>query len=729
MFFNKLRVPKDVVIMLSVFTMLCGVLYWSDVWSYNYRLKTAQSHWYLIAPVQYLENIISDMTTALVSGQPADPKISIAAIDDETVAKMGFPFPRRFHAKLIDRLSELGAKAIIFDVMFLEPDKRDPENDKLLLVSVKKAGNVVLAGLVATETVMPQHEKDELVEGTQRFSFQYPMDELCGAAFLCASPNTDGFTDPDGHLRQMKLFDRRLSYDRRPGLGCRDCVGKPVASLSAGAYALFKGMDLDEVYGKFSGTNIFRLNFTQPLMRILHPAHPETRASGEKSRPLYYPYISILDILSDELSLQEKDEIKGGVILVGSTTMGNFDHYPGPFGSPVPGVTYHANFLDNLAHENWMRVVNPWIAFAALLAMIWLSLLLLNTGVVGGALLTAGILAAWVIIYLALFLAGRQLYFVLPVLGLVGGYILISVYRVVVEGREKRWIKSTFGQYLSPKVVEVIVKDPDKLRLGGEKRDMTVFFLDIAHFTTISEKMAASDLTVFLNRYLSAFTDIILKNDGVVDKYIGDCIMAFWNAPLDLPEHRRWACVSAVECITALNELNKALPPGLPETPAIRIGLNAGQMTVGNFGSTTRFSYTVIGDEVNLASRLEGANKFFGSRILASEACYAPAKDYVAARELGRVRVVGKSVPIRVFELLAKKEDVTPELAKRLEVFARAGERFSAGDWSGAASGYGEAFRLAPEDAVAKKQLARAEEFLKSGTPQDWDGAFNLTSK
>jgi adenylate cyclase len=273
------------------------------------------------------------------------------------------------------------------------------------------------------------------------------------------------------------------------------------------------------------------------------------------------------------------------------------------------------------------------------------------------------------------------------------------------------------------------VKDPAKLKLGGEKREMTVFFLDIAHFTSISEKLDPERLTQFLNVYLSTITDIILKNDGVVDKYIGDCVMAFWNAPLDLPEHRLKGCLSAVECIAAVERLNEKGFAGLPEKPAVRIGLNSGKMVVGNMGSSTRLSYTVISDEVNLASRLEGANKYFGSRVMASEATYAGAKDKVEARELGMLRVVGKAVPVRVYELMGKKGELTSSARGLLERYAEGFDLFYKRDFAGAQLAFRAALEIAPEDAPSKLYLRLCGDYLKEPPVKEWDGVFNLTSK
>ena len=348
---------------------------------------------------------------------------------------------------------------------------------------------------------------------------------------------------------------------------------------------------------------------------------------------------------------------------------------------------------------------------------------LTGTGIV------AGILAVWVMFNFWLFSMDIRISFVMPAMSLALPFVFVTVHRAVTEGREKKWIKNTFGQYLSPKVVEVITKDPSKLVLGGEKRDMTVFFLDIAHFTTISEKMDPEKLTLFLNRYLSRFTDVILKHDGVVDKYIGDCIMAFWNAPLDQKQHRLFGCLSAIECIEAIKELNRDLPEGLPERPAVRIGLNSGNMVVGNMGSSTRLSYTVIGDEVNLASRLEGANKFFGSHIMVSERTYSEASEHVEARMLGRVRVVGKDVPIRVFELLAKKGELSPEKISLQAAYGEGVELFYKKEFEKAAKSFTKALETVPDDAPSQLYLRIAKDYEVMPPPENWDGVFNLTAK
>jgi adenylate cyclase len=431
--------------------------------------------------------------------------------------------------------------------------------------------------------------------------------------------------------------------------------------------------------------------------------------------------------MENKLSNDEKDAIKGGIIFVGSTAMGAFDHYPTVFMKPLPGVEVHANAVDNLLTKDFLCPVNPWLVALISVLCIWLIIFLRKFSVPIIAFSTLGVLALFMVSDFYLLSRCYDLGFMTIALSIFIPFIFVSVNKALMEGREKKWIKNTFGQYLSPKVVEVITKDPSKLSLGGEKRDMTAFFLDIAGFTTMSEKMTPEQLTKMLNNYLSGLTDVILKYDGVVDKYIGDCIMAFWNAPLDQKDHRKLACLAAVDCMGEIARLNTELTE-FAIKPSARIGLNSGPMVVGNMGSKTRLSYTVMGDSVNLASRLEGANKYFHSKIMVSEYTYEEAKDFIEARRLGQIRVVGKAIPVKVYEPLAHKGKLPAESKKLLEAYNDGLEEFYKGAYDKARKAFEAALAAAPQDGPSRFYLELAEQY-SSAVPGGWDGTFNLTSK
>ncbi|MDD4004642.1 MAG: adenylate/guanylate cyclase domain-containing protein [Elusimicrobiaceae bacterium] len=705
------KLPLKIPAALGAFSVFMAVLFWLNIFAFKTR--------FMPAPVQWLDNIAYDVTVSAIGGVDGDPRISVAAIDDYSINQYGWPFPRKYYAELIYKLNALGAKVIVFDVMFLNPDVRSPEADRAIAEASRKAGNVVHSGLITLTRT----------GAGNIYSFQHPTGEIWKTASIVATPNVDDVIDSDGKVRRVILYDTRAFYSRGAGSSCmKDCESENVVSLSLAAYAAYNKIPLPQAVKAAGADPVRWLMLTGPRMFPSNPA----RKNRENDENVYalYPHISFADIISGELSDGQKAAIKGGIVLVGSTALGNYDHYPSAFMERTPGVEFHANSVDNLLRSSYMKEITPWAVFLTMLAFIWLPLAFFKRSIYISGGVAAALLAGWTVLYGALILSGYMLSFIMPPAGLLCSFIFLTAYRVVFEGQEKRWIKQTFGQYLSPAVVDVLVKNPEKLKLGGEKRDMSVLFLDIAKFTSISEKLTPEELTEFLNKYLTALTDIILKNDGVVDKYIGDCIMAFWNAPLDDPQHRVKACRAACECIEAIRTLNQdPLIAAMPIKPQVRIGLNSGDMVVGNMGSGKRFSYTVIGDNVNLASRLEGANKYFGSSIMASEECYGGASESVAARELGRVRVVGKDVPIKVYELFGPREAIPEETNRFLAAYAAGVELYGKRDFAGAADKFSSALELAPQDKVCKFYLAQCAQYRAAPPQPDWDGVFNLTSK
>jgi adenylate cyclase len=306
---------------------------------------------------------------------------------------------------------------------------------------------------------------------------------------------------------------------------------------------------------------------------------------------------------------------------------------------------------------------------------------------------------------------------------------VLVAHRALAEGEEKRQIKGLFGQFVAPEVVADLAADPSKVKLGGEKRELTIFFLDIAHFTNISEKMDAEELIKFLNRYLSALSDRIFERHGTIDKYIGDCIMAFWNAPVENKNHRADAILAALDCQRTIAELNKNLDKGLPEVPAARIGISSGVATVALTGTQRKLQYTAIGDEVNLASRLEGANKFFRSKIMISEATYEGAKDRVVVRCLGSARVVGKETPIRVYEPLAETGKLPEDWAKALPLYEKGLAAFEKRRFDKAVDAFEEFLKIFPDDGPAQLYRDRSRDYAAIPPDKSWDGVFNLTAK
>jgi adenylate cyclase len=324
---------------------------------------------------------------------------------------------------------------------------------------------------------------------------------------------------------------------------------------------------------------------------------------------------------------------------------------------------------------------------------------------------------------------GRWYSFVVPAATLVASYASITSFRVITEEREKRKIRRTFSQYLSPGVIALIEKDPNEyIRPGGEVKTLTVMFSDIRDFTTLSEGLTPDELVNLLNQYLSAMTDILFRNLGTLDKYIGDAIMAFWGSPFPQPDHAARACTCALEMIASLDELNRKWTDQGGRPIAIGIGLNTGPVNVGNMGSDKRLAWTVMGDNVNLASRLEGMTKQYRSRVIISESTYDQVADHFVAREVDRIRVKGKKLPVVIYELLApiSKRDAYAPLLSR---FNAALDIYRSQNWQQATAMFGELLAEYPDDGPTQVLLQRCIEFLEDAPESGWDGVYVMKSK
>ncbi|MDY6935581.1 MAG: CHASE2 domain-containing protein [Spirochaetota bacterium] len=305
----------------------------------------------------------------------------------------------------------------------------------------------------------------------------------------------------------------------------------------------------------------------------------------------------------------------------------------------------------------------------------------------------------------------------------------IAAIKFMREESQKRFIKHAFSHYLSPKVIDEIIKEPELLKLGGESRFLTIFFSDVAQFSAISEALSPTDLVHLLNEYLSEMTDIILKHNGTVDKYEGDAIMAFYGAPQHLEDHAIKACLAAIDMQNRLKDMRMAWRKHGKHELYVRMGLNTGVAVVGNMGSRTRMDYTVMGDSVNLASRLEGANKNYETYTMISESTYNAAKDHIVARQLDVIQVVGKDVPIQVYELIGKEGELSDQTMDILNMYNNAVEHFRNRDWKKARSLFRSILKISKDDGPSKTYYERCYEFSIKPPPKNWDGVYKLKSK
>lgn len=446
-----------------------------------------------------------------------------------------------------------------------------------------------------------------------------------------------------------------------------------------------------------------------------------------------HPVVSAHAVINSELRLQEgsgrpeisPDFFNDAYVFFGATAPGLFDLKVSPTDQVYPGVEVHATFLDNLLAGDFARATPFW-------ATVLLTLLAASAAGVGGRFTRAG----WptVILFATLLpaplLAGVAAYaqgWWLPVAPAITagtvGLVTSTVVNYAVEGRQKRFLKNAFKRYLSPAVIEQLLQHPDRLSLGGEERELTIFFSDVRGFTGISESLTPQALTALLNEYLTTMTDLILEQGGTVDKYIGDAIVAFWNAPVAQPDHAIRAVRAALQCQQRLNELRPRLRERYGHEIYCRIGLNTGCVVVGNLGSHQRFDYSFLGDAGNLASRLEGINKVFGTFVLISEATRRLLGKDVPAREISRVRVVGRAEPVRIFEpLTAEQADTRRTL---LEAFAEGLSAYYAGRFDEALRRFES---IAAEDPPAAAYVAHCRHLLAQPPPR-WDGIWDMKEK
>ena len=636
----------------------------------------------------------------------ADPRLILVAIDEETGKGHGFPLPRVMYAQALDKLRALGVRTVVFDVFFFE----NKEGDAELAAATKRFGRVV--HLFASDA--------KYVEKGDMTVTSMPVKPILEAGRYFGHPNIDFLQDKDGHIRATQLFHPTVADPVHKGLNA--------ASLEAATLSAFLDKSLEEVKAAY-GDDVKTLNFRRSSDWLRHEWKAQQKGDEKEIVPAIYRRISMIDVLDGHLTESQKKALKGSIVMIGSTALGYYDHYPTPLSESAPGAEFHFNVIDNLLNGDSISAHTGDVTLLFVLLAFVLTYVLQRFSPGVSAALSGGAVAAWLFYALWSFRRGVLVEFVVPFVAFVSSYLVLTVHRVLTEGAEKKMIKAMFGQFVSPEIVDQLAQDPSKVKLGGEKREMTVFFLDIAHFTNISEKMDPAALIHFLNRYLSALSHVILERRGTIDKYIGDCIMAFWNAPLENKDHRADSILAAMECQGVIKELNKKLDPGVPEVPAVRIGINSGIVTVGLTGSEKKLQYTVIGDEVNLASRLEGANKFFGSGIIISESAYAGCEGRIAARALGRVRVVGKAVPIRIFEPVGETGKLPAEWQKAFPIYEAGVAAFEARKYDEALASFQKFAELFPKDGPGQLYLARCQEYAVLPPDETWDGVFNLTAK
>jgi adenylate cyclase len=681
--------------------------------------------------------------------------VTIVDIDEKSLAnpKLGqWPWPRTRIADMVANLTRLGAVAIAFDIMFAEPDRLNPDvaadtfrnldeatreklralpsNDEVFADAMRHS-RVVLGEtglpevLTELDKTLPVTGLATLGEDPQRFMFKFPgllrntpvLEKAAGGrGMLTINPERDGI------VRRVPMIMM--------------AQGATMPSLSFEMLRVVTGTDTifikTEVAGiKSLGVKGFQIPTDLNGQLWVHFARRDPSI-----------YVSATDVLEGRVP---PDKIKGKLVLVGTSAAGLNDLKTTPVDPAMPGVEIHAQVLESALTRAVLAqpYYGPALEFFA--ALILGILVIAFAPMFGPATLVAvGALFATVLIGTSWYFYTQHrllIDFTYPLLSTTSIYLTLIFTSFVREQTQRRQIRSAFGQYLSPALIEQLAQSPEKLVLGGEEREMTIMFSDVRGFTTISEsyKHDPQGLTTLMNRFLTPLTNAILARKGTIDKYMGDAIMAFWNAPLDDKQHQLNACEAAIDMLERIDELNKlregeAKEGGHAYIPInVGVGLNTGTCVVGNMGSDLRFDYSVLGDSVNLASRLEGQSKEYGFPIIVGSRTALAVKDKFAILELDFIMVKGKKEP-EVIYAIAGREDVAQsgrfQRLRNLTIEMLACYRSR--DWEGALTAIERGRRT--DDGHTLEYLYNLYEtrilgYQKSPPPEDWNGAFALLTK
>ncbi len=705
--------------------------------------------------------------------QPS-PTVVLALIDEKSLAAEGrWPWPRSKMARLVNKLSHDGAKVIGFDVGFLEPDensqlallnqlnqavetlaiknaqlsdflkerKREADNDLTLANAIKSSSAAVVLGYFfyeREEDLGYQIPQEEITQRLERLdSSKYPLvtytrqgmeavsqdmkayaPEPNLAIFTEAAASSGYFslrTDVDGVVRWMPLMIQG-GEDLFPPLSLLCAwhyLDKPSLSVKFDPFGAI-GVRMGDRFIPTDETGRLLINYLGPAKT--------------------FPHFSISDVLNDKYA---PGTFAGKIVMIGSTALGAHDLRNTPFTSLSPlyaGVEIQASVIDNILRQQF--ITNPqWSRVYGLISIIILggvsgiavAYLGPLKGLICAIILGAGhiFVARWLFIN-----AGVWLNIVYPLLALAANYTAVSVYDYVTEERERKRIEETFTHYVAPAVIERMIKEPEHLKLGGEEKILTVLFSDLQGFTSVSERYAPREMIEILSEYYTRMTERVFQYQGTLIEYVGDELMALFGAPIEQPDQAERACAAALamqETRKALNEewVKVSRPPLIART-----GINSGLMLVGNLGSRYRFHYSVMGDQVNLASRLEGLNKAYRTQILISEQTAQQVKQAFILREVDLVRVVGREQSVRIYELLATSGTVLPHgQEEALSTYAAGLEAYRQRSWDGARKLFAASLDLWQENGPAQTMLERCQNYKKTPPAEEWDGVFEMLHK
>ncbi len=685
------------------------------------------------------------LNLTLAENQQPHPDILIVDIDEESLQQEGrWPWSRQRLAELTQQLTLNGAAVISFDMVFAEPETH-PAQLLLALDDPTLVPHRDLLEALATESATDTVFAQRLGDTDSVLGFFFNNDSI-----LTQSPPHPAYTISDnslplvpprftGYTENISVLREQASQGFITVIPDADGVVRRVPLLIGHNDSLYPSLSLETARLFLLADNI-GLD-TKPIGSIEAIEHVEIaglKIPTDESGKVLIPYrapdtsfnrISARDILNGTISANQLD---GRIVLVGTSAQALADLRPTPVQSVLPGVYVHAYVIAGIL-DNHFPYQPGWSSGLNLFIIILFGLLLAIISPILGplTLISISFLITGIFLSLNIYLwktQGLALDQVIPLFTLItiAGFNAINGF--LFESQRRQQLKDMFGQYVPPPLVEAMNKDPAHYSLHGETREMSVLFADIRSFTSISESLSATELASLLNRYFTPMTEIIFNHRGTIDKYVGDMVMSFWGAPLPNQQHASDAIAAALHMLEATEALRQQfIDEGLPEI-YIGIGINSGQMNVGDMGSQFRRAYTVLGDSVNLASRLEGTTKYYGVSLVVGERTRELAPEYLY-RQLDRVKVKGKSTAVAVFEPIAKRVDATPEQVAMADAMQAGLKAFWRQDWDSATRLFNELAEQFPEDTLHGLYLDRIASLRNCTLPPDWDGVFERREK
>jgi adenylate cyclase len=714
---------------------------------------------------EFMELKLYDLKFLYRGARPPAPQIALVAVDDDSVKKVGrWPWSREVIAQLIGRIKEAEAKVIGLDIVFAERQETAAmaalHNLRRGLALEKYCAPQVMA-------LLAQEEKRADVDRRLAQVIGQGAPTILGFFFVgvggqTVAPRIGQALGPRAisasTYNMVRWLDRQTQ--RQPIMGAEGVeVNLPEITEKAAGGGYFnmvpdpdgtvRWLPMAVAYGPdiFAPLTLVTLQHYRqkvPLgITLSRFGVEEVRLGPEKipvdrygrmfinylGPPGTFPTYSAAQVLDGSLP---KEALKDKVILVGATAVGIFDLRVTPFSGICPGLEIQATVLDNILRQDFIHApANPFLTTMGIILALGLifGLLLPRLSPVGAIAISLLVAQSYIALnYLAFRYFGLQLEVFYPLLEVAGVYTGITLQRFLAEERERVRIKKAFQSFVAPEVVNQIIRHPEKLRLGGERRELSILFSDIRGFTTLSETLEPEAIVEVLHGYLNPMSEIVVKHGGTLDKYIGDAIMALFGAPLEQPDHSRRACRTALEMVQKLRELDREwVEQGRPALK-VGIGINSGLVSVGNMGSNRLFDYTAIGDNVNLASRLEGLNKFYGTEILVAAATVQHLDNGFIFREVDLVRVKGKKHPIAIYEVLEEGAP-EPKLARFLELYHGGLACLREARWGEGIEAFQAANNLNPHDALCAHYLQLIQKYAENPPGPDWDGVTTMLEK